>query len=260
MKMNKNAVGRMIPDEIDGKKLKPFAGAHEDHGGGRKVGPPIRAISEYKTKLKSSLDEVIDACNLKDGMTVSFHHHLRDGDYLGNMVMDKLAERGLKNIVVAPSALFPVHDPMLKHIESGVISHIEGSMNGKIGKACSLGRMSKACVLRSHGGRYRAIQDGDLHIDAAFIAAPVADSHGNSNGRSGQSACGVLGYSVADSLYADNVVVVTDNLVPFPNYPWTIRGGNVDHVCQVKKLGDPEKIVSGTTKITRSPARSLIAE
>ena len=260
MKMIRNAIGRMIPYEIDGKKLKPFGGAHEDHGGGRKVGPPIRAIADYKTKLRSSLDEAIDACNLKDGMTVSFHHHLRNGDYLGNMVMDRIAKRGLKDIVVAPSALFPVHEPMVKHIENGVISHIEGSMNGSLGRACSLGKMSKTCVLRSHGGRYRAIQDGDLHIDAAFIAAPVADPHGNANGRSGPSACGVLGYSVADSLYADSVVVVTDNLVPFPNYPWIIRGGNVDHVCQVERLGDPEKIVSGTTRITRSPARLLIAE
>jgi citrate lyase subunit alpha/citrate CoA-transferase len=260
MKMIRNAIGRMIPDEIDGKKLKPFRGAHEDHGGGSKVGPPIKAIVDYKDKLCSSLDEAIDACNLKNGMTVSFHHHLRDGDYLGNMLIDKFAERGLKDIVVAPSALFPVHEPMVKHIENGVISHIEGSMNGVVGRACSLGKMKKACVLRSHGGRYRAIQDGDLHIDAAFIAAPVADPHGNANGQSGPSACGVLGYSLADSLYADHVVVVTDNLVPFPNYPWIIRGGNVDHVCQVEKLGDPGKIVSGTTRITRSPARLLIAE
>jgi citrate lyase subunit alpha/citrate CoA-transferase len=34
----------------------------------------------------------------------------------------------------------------------------------------------------------------------------------------------------------------------------------VDHVVVVDKLGDPEKIVSGTTQITRSPDRLLIAE
>lgn len=250
----------MIPEEIDGKKLKPFKGAHEDHGGGRKAGPPIRAIADNKTKLRSSLDEAIDDCNLKNGMTVSFHHHLRNGDHLGNMVIDRLAERGLKDMVIAPSALFPVHEPIVKHIENGVVSHIEGSMNGPVGRACSLGKMKKACTLRSHGGRYRAIQDGDLHIDAAFIAAPLADPNGNANGRGGPSACGVLGYSLADSLYADNVIVVTDNLVPFPNYPWTVRGGNVDHVCRVENLGDPEKIVSGTTRLTRSPTRLLIAQ
>lgn len=259
MKMVQNAVGRMVPTEIDGKKLRIFKGAHADHGGGRKVGPPIRAVVDYKDKLRSSLDEAIDALQLKDGMTISFHHHLRNGDYLINMVVDKLAARGLKNLVLAPSALFPVHEPIIKHIESGVISHIEGSMNGPVGRACSLGKMHKACVLRSHGGRYRAIQDGDLHIDAAFIAAPAADRFGNANGLSGPSACGPISFALADSLYADQVVVVTDNLVPFPNHPWVIRGGNVDHVCAVDKLGDPEQIVSGTTRITRSPTRKLIA-
>ncbi len=258
--MIKNAVGREIPEEIDGRKLKPFMGAHAGHGGGRKIGPPVRASADYADKVRSSLDEAIEACGIKSGMTISFHHHLRNGDRLVNMVVDKLAEKGIKDITLAPSALFPVHEPLIRHIESGVISHIEGSMNGPVGRACSLGKMSRACVLRSHGGRYRAIQDGDLHIDAAFIAAPAADSHGNCNGRSGPSSCGIIGYAVADSLYADNVVAVTDNLVPFPNYPWLVKGGNVDHVCAVDSLGDPEQIASGTTKITRSPTRLLIAK
>ena len=113
------------------------------------------------------------------------------------MVVDKLAERGLKDLTLVPSALFPIHEPLIGHIENGVISHIEGSMNGPVGRACSLGKMSKACILRSHGGRYRAIQDGDIHIDVAFIAAPAADSFGNCNGHSGPSACGVMGYAPA---------------------------------------------------------------
>jgi citrate lyase subunit alpha/citrate CoA-transferase len=260
MKMIPNSLGRLIPDEIDGKKLKLFQGAHADHGGGRKVGPPIRASVDYRNKLRASIDEAIDACEIKDGMTISFHHHLRNGDYLINMVVDKLAERGLKDLVLAPSALFPVHEPIVTHIEKGLITHIEGSMNGPVGRACSLGKMRKACILRSHGGRYRAIQDGDLHIDVAFIAAPCADAFGNANGLDGPSACGPISFALADSLYADRVVVVTDNLQPFPVHPWVIRGGNVDHVVQIDKLGDPEKIVSGTTRITKSPTRLLIAE
>ncbi len=260
MKMVRNALGRMIPEEIDGRKLKPFKGAHADHGGGRKAAPPVRAVVDYENKMKASLDEVIEACEIRDGMTISFHHHLRNGDHVVNMVMDKLAARGLKGLTIAPSALFPIHEPLVGHVESGVITRIEGSMNGPVGRACSLGRMSKACILRSHGGRYRAIQDGDLHIDVAFIAAPAADSFGNCNGLSGPSACGVMSYALADSQYADRVVALTDNLVPFPNYPWVIRGGNVDYVTVVDKLGDPDKIVSGTTRITKSPTRLLIAK
>jgi citrate lyase subunit alpha/citrate CoA-transferase len=258
--MIKNAIGRMVPDEVNGRSIRPFMGAYADHGSGRKIGPPIRAIVDYENKLRASLDEAIDACEIKNGMTVSFHHHLRDGDFLVNMVMEKLAARGLRDLVLAPSALFPVHEPLVGHIERGVVSRIEGSMNGPVGRACSLGKMNEVCVLRSHGGRARAIQDGDLHVDVAFIAAPAADSFGNANGLSGPSACGPLGFAAADALYADKVVIATDNLLPFPVYPWVIRGGNVDHVCVVEKLGNPEKIVSGTTKITRSPTRQLIAK
>ena len=132
-------------------------------------------------------------------------------------------------------------------------------MNGPVGRLCSSGGMKKTAVLRSHGGRYRAIQDGDLPIDATFIASPTADVHGNANGVHGPSACGPLGFALADSLYANQVVVVTDNLVPFPTWPWSIEGGNVDYVVPIDKLGDPALIVSGTTEVTTDPDRLKIA-
>jgi citrate lyase subunit alpha/citrate CoA-transferase len=53
---------------------------------------------------------------------------------------------------------------------------------------------------------------------------------------------------------------VTGNLVPFPCVPWQIQGNYVDHVVVVDKIGIPEKIVSGTTEITKSPDRLLLAE
>ena len=67
-------------------------------------------------------------------------------------------------------------------------------------------------------------------------------------------------FALADSVYADRVIVVTDNLVPFPCVPWQIQGNNVDYVVQVDSIGDPSKIVSGTTQITRSPDRLRISE
>lgn len=254
-----NSLGRKVPTEVNGKKVKPYMGQGNTEPTGRKVGPPIKNGKDYLDKLCASIDEAIDKCEIKDGMTISFHHHLREGDYLLNTVLNKLAERGLKDLVLAPSALFKVHEPVIEHIKNGVISHVEGSMNGDVGRFCTTGGMKKLAVLRSHGGRYRAIQDGDLHIDVAFIAAPTADSHGNANGVDGPSACGPLGFALADSLYADKVVVVTDNLVPFPCHPWEIQGGNVDYVVKVDKVGEPEKIVSGTTKITTKEEGLLIA-
>jgi citrate lyase subunit alpha/citrate CoA-transferase len=159
-----------------------------------------------------------------------------------------------------PSASFPCHAPLIKYLEDGTINRIEGSMNGPLGKFCSEGRMKGLGVLRSHGGRYQAVQDGDVHIDIAVIAAPTADPFGNANGVDGSAACGLLGFALADSQYADKVIVVTDNLVPFPCIPWQIHGNYVDYTVKVDKVGIPEKIVSGTTQITRSPDRLLIAE
>jgi len=259
MKMIKNAIGREIPEESNGRKNIPFKGIGKHKPQGRKVGPPIPTGSDYNNKVTKDLDQALDKLNLFDGMTISFHHHLRNGDYLVNILLKKLDERGVKDIILAPSALFPVHKPVVDFIKKGTVSHVLGSMNGPVGRLCTTGGMKKIAILRSHGGRYRAIQDGDLKIDIAFIAAPTADVHGNANGVHGRSACGPLGFALADSLYADQVVVVTDNLVPFPTWPWSIEGGNVDLVAPIDKLGAPEQIVSGTTKVTTDPDRLKIA-
>ena len=259
MKFVKNAVGRKIPVEIEGRKLKPFSGAFTDNGSGkRKLISPIPVSKPGVNKL-CTLRQAIERSGLKDGMTISFHHHLRDGDYVVNMVVDEIAKMGIKNLTLAPSALFPTHKPLIKHIKKGVITKIEGSMNGPVGEYVSYGGLPKVAVLRTHGGRVRAIEDGDLHIDVAFLAASSADDYGNANGVDGVSAFGPMAYGYADAMFADKVVIITDNLVPYPCAPFSIPATNVDFVVVVDKIGDPEKIVSGTTRITKSPTRLLIA-
>ncbi len=257
-----NSLGRRIPTHLGNRPVRPFKGAFTGQVSGtiatrRIATTPHRGPID---KVVGSWDELLDRLPLKSGMTVSFHHHLRNGDRVVNEVMTRLAARGLKDLVVAPSALFPVHDQLVDLIKSGVIAHVEGSMNGQVGVACSKGWMKNTAVLRSHGGRYRAIQDGDLHIDIAFIAAPTADPTGNATGVLGKSACGPMCYALPDSLWADQVVLLTDNLVPYPCLPWSIQGGNVDFVLPVETIGDPTQIVSGTTRLTKSPTQLLIAE
>jgi citrate lyase subunit alpha/citrate CoA-transferase len=176
------------------------------------------------------------------------------------MALEAAASLGARDLRWFPSASFPVHAPVIDLLKRGVVHHIEGSMNGALGDFTSRGGMAGVGVLRSHGGRWQAMQDGDVHIDIAVIAAPTADSFGNADGSHGPSACGSLGFALGDSIYADHVIVVTDNLVPFPCVPWQIQGNNVDFVVEVPLVGDPSKIVSGTTQITRSPDRLLIAE
>ena len=263
MKGKTNAVGRWIPEKINDKPVVPFQGIGKYVPKGRKAAPPIASCANYPqdgNKVVPRLRRALELAGLKDGMTISTHHHFRDGDRVTNKLFDTIAEMGIKNTRWFPSASFPNNAPIIKHLESGVVHHIEGSMNGPLGDFCSKGKMKGQAVLRSHGGRYRAIQDGEVHVDIAVIAAPTADPFGNANGVNGKSACGLLGFALADSQYADKVIVVTDNLVPFPCIPWQIQGNYVDFVVVQDEIGDPAKIVSGTTQITRSPARLLIAE
>jgi citrate lyase subunit alpha/citrate CoA-transferase len=230
---------------------------------GSKAAPPIRTAADYPAngdKRVADLETAFRKCGLRDGMVISSHHHLRDGDRVALMALEAAARIGVKDLMWFPSASFPSQKSAITLMESGVIHHIEGSMNGPLGDYCTQGKMRGMGILRSHGGRWQAIQDGEVHIDIAVVAAPTADPFGNCDGSHGKSACGSLGFALADSTYADHVIAVTDNLVPFPCIPWQIQGNNVDYVVEVDSIGDPAKIVSGTTQITRSPDRLRIAE
>ena len=202
-------------------------------------------------KVMPTLRAAIEASGLKDGGTVSFHHHLRNGDQVINMVLDQIASMGITDITVAASSLFAVHAPLVEHIRQGVIGGIHAAyMSGPVAQAVSRGLLRRPAVMSTHGGRARSIESGQLRIDCAFIAAPTADACGNLNGVDGKSACGTLGYAVADSLFAECVVAVTDNLVPYTACPIDIGQDHVDFVVAVESIGDPAGILSGTTRAT----------
>ena len=258
-----NKVGRRVPAVVNGKPQAPFKGVGKYRPTGTKHAPAIRSCRDYPAngdKRVRDLKTALKKCGLRDGMTISNHHHLRNGDQVAVKALQSAASLGVKDLMWFPSASFPCHEPVIDLMKKKVVHHIEGSMNGPLGDYASHGKMRGLGVLRSHGGRWQAIQDGDVKIDIAVIAAPTADAFGNADGSHGPSACGSLGFALADSIYADKVIVVTDNLVPFPCYPWQIQGNNVDYVVEVDSIGDPSKIVSGTTQITKSPDRLLIAE
>lgn len=259
----RNAAGRLVPLVVNGVPQIPFMGVGKYRPEGHKAAPPIRTALDYPPNGDKRLPDIETAlrkCGLRDGMTISSHHHLRDGDRVALDVLQTAARMGARNLRWFPSASFPAQASVIELMKAGVIHHIEGSMNGPLGDYCTQGNMAGMGVLRSHGGRFQAIQDDEVHIDIAVIAAPSADMFGNANGSHGKSACGSLGFALADSMYADRVIVVTDDLVPFPCVPWQIQGNHVDYVVEVPSIGDPSKIVSGTTQITRSPDRLRISE
>ena len=168
---------------------------------------------------------------------------------------------GIKNLTIAPSSIANVHAPLIEHIKNGVVTNITSSgLRDKVGAAISAGIMENPVVIRSHGGRARAIAAGDIHIDVAFLGAPSSDEYGNVNGTKGKAPCGSLGYAMIDAKYADQVVVITDSLMPYPNTPISIPQTDVDYVVEVEAIGDPQGIASGATRFTKNPKELLIAE
>jgi citrate lyase subunit alpha/citrate CoA-transferase len=263
--MMKNGIGRDIPESIYGiQSLRPYQkniingfAKNTQHSKERQRNPE-------RNKVIASIETAIRKTGLTDGMTVSFHHHFRNGDYIVNMVMDVIAKMGIKDLTLAPSSLTDIHAPLVGHIKNGVVRRIETSgLRGELATAISGGLMDIPVVINSHGGRARAIAGNELPIDVAFLGVPSCDPYGNANGYSREnnaaSACGSLGYAKVDALHAKNVVLITDNLVDYPNVPFGIPESQVDYIVVVDAIGDPKGIMSGATRDTTNPKELLIA-
>lgn len=262
IKLVKNALDREIPESIkEIGKLKPYKGSFNYEPSGRRFGRIITKALPGQDKLLNSIEEAITKTGLKDGMTISFHHHFRNGDHIINMVMDAIAKMGIKDIRLAPSSLTSVHAPLAEHIKNCVVTRIETSgVRGPLAEAISKGIMDLPVIIRSHGGRARAIESGELAIDVAFLGVPSCDCYGNANGFSEKSICGSLGYAKVDSQFADKVVLITDNLVTYPNLPASIQQTDVDYIVKINDIGDPAGIMSGATRYTKNPRELLIAK
>lgn len=233
-----------------------FNGAH-----GQKSKDIIQSTKNNttKNKVKPSLTELIDELHIQDGMTLSFHHHLRNGDYVLNHVMKEVEKRGVKDLTIFASSIFPCHEPLVKLIESGVVTKIYAAyISGPVAKAITNGKLQKPAIMHTHGGRARIVESGDVRIDIAFIASPTCDQAGNISGAVGKSACGALGYAYTDAHFAKVSVAITDNLVNQVDQVH-IEGKYIDHVVSVDTIGDAKGIVSGTTQITKNPIGLKIA-
>ncbi|MFL0269011.1 citrate lyase subunit alpha [Candidatus Clostridium radicumherbarum] len=255
-----NIIGREIPDGIL-KDRKPFEGQFAFSDEIVKTTPKIKPVKPGENKLLRSIEEAILKTGLKDGMTISFHHHFREGDYILNNVLGVIAKLGIKDLTLATSSLGSVHKPLIEHIKNGVISKITTSgLRGALAEAISSGILKEPVIVRSHGGRARAVECGDIKIDVAFLGAPASDEYGNASGTRGKANCGSLGYAMVDAKYADKVVILTDCLVEFPNMPASIDQTYVDYVVKIDSIGDPAGIASGATRYTKNPKELLIAE
>ncbi len=260
MKLEKNALDRLVPSEIPGfGKRDLFSGAYANT-------PLVRRAKGSRTlprlnKIVDSIEQSILKSGLADGMTISFHHHFREGDLIVNMVMDIIANLGIKGLTLAASSLTTVHAPLVDHIKRGVVSRIITSgMRGRLADEVSHGLLENPVLFHSHGGRARLIESGELKIDVAFLGVPGCDVYGNANGYTGPSACGSLGYAKVDAVHARKVILITDNIVEYPNTPFSIHQDSVDFIVPVDTIGDPKGISTGAMRGSSNPRDILIAE
>jgi len=239
----KNSAGRIIKKTIGDRTFRSYLGAKK-----------YNSISKV-----TSLDDALKRCDLKNGDTVSFHHQLRNGDGIVNITLDNISQLDVKDIRLAQTALFNVHEPVIEHIKEGVVNRIEGSINGLVGDYVSKNPLKHPVILRSHGGRWSAVKSGELPVDIAVIAAAASDEKGNCTGIIGKSAFGPLVYPQIDALMAKKVIIVTDNIVDYPCKFQEITENYVDFVVEVESIGDTARIISGSTKITEDSMKLGIA-
>ena len=114
MKTTVNSLGRIVPLEIPGVgSFAPYTTPFDRISSlsGLCSGPrAIRAAVPCRDKRAASLRAAIERSGLCDGMTISFHHHLRNGDAVIPMVLAELEAMGFKNLTLAPSSIPDAHD------------------------------------------------------------------------------------------------------------------------------------------------------
>ena len=94
-----NKVGRDIPTNIpalEGREV--YQGEFAIEPKAHRAGKPVHMSRVGTNKVLASIDEAIEKAGVKDGMTLSFHHHLRNGDYVMKMVMDGFKQKALKTL------------------------------------------------------------------------------------------------------------------------------------------------------------------
>lgn len=220
---------------------------------------PVNKL-EKENKMVENISELFDKLEIKDGATLSFHHHLRNGDFVLNMVFEEVKRRGIKDITLVASSIFPCHEPIVPLIKDGTIKNVITSyMSGPVAESISHGDLKGTLVMQSHGGRARAIMEGSVKIDVAFIGAPATDVHGNISATEGKAFCGTLGYAIADSIMAEKTVAITDTILELEGKT-EIPSERIDYILKVDTIGDPNGIISGTTRITKDPVGLRIAQ
>ena len=175
-----NAVGRDIPEEllVNGKEV--YQGKfYMDGKYMQKAAPKTRRYEKpAESKIVATLVDALKQCGAKDGMTFSFHHHLRNGDYVANMVMKAAIEGltrpdGTRPILIAVTQLTSTDAAALKNellidvpMAETVMRYAKNAANcGLDGVVCS--PLEAAIVKENCGENFLTVTPGIRFADSA---------------------------------------------------------------------------------------------
>ncbi|MBN2860212.1 MAG: citrate lyase subunit alpha [Sphaerochaetaceae bacterium] len=206
-------------------------------------------------------DSLFSSLTLYSGMHISFHHHLRYGDQVVAQVLSELGKRGLSSLSLCVSSIMgPAVESVSEAVRTGLVTSLETTgAKQPLSDLIADGALETPVIFRTHGGRSRALKQGETRIDLAFIAASAVDLTGACNGVDGTNPFGSMGYALDDALYADVTVIVSDFLSEQPLRYVSIAPGQVDHVVCVDSIGDSSLMSEGSLRGRASPLQDLIA-
>lgn len=142
-----NKQRRSIPSSVLTKYKKEFQSVSLSPQTIQRCAPKVTTVTNQTNKLMHSIKEAIEKSGLKDGMTISFHHHLREGDFVFNQVMAVIREMGIKELTLAPSSLTnTMNEMVIECIKDGTVTHITSSgMRGSLGEFIFSWRNGQSC-------------------------------------------------------------------------------------------------------------------
>lgn len=248
---------------INGREYKPYVSAFDPSPRQGRINS--RKISEripHRKNKVTTLDAVMEV--IRDGDTISYPHYYRTGDKGLKLIVDKLREKGKKQIAIFGNAFFDHVDPwLIDAIRDGIVQGVYGNLYRKLGDfVVKGGQLPWVSVGFSHGGRVRKMQTGEVSVKVAFGPVPVADRHGNANGLMGKDdqLCGPVGLFDADADYADYVCLLAGTVSDMLIMPTPISMEQVDFVVPVDCPGLSEGIGSGTLDVGKAKANPFNAQ
>jgi citrate lyase subunit alpha/citrate CoA-transferase len=116
--MARNGVGREIPERWRGKRLIPYRDPYSLRPDTDRATRSLKRVNPGDRKIIATLQEAIERAGPRDGMTISTHHHLRNGDDVLNHVVRVIENLGIRDVTIASSSIHPVHAEIIDAIRA----------------------------------------------------------------------------------------------------------------------------------------------